>query len=252
MNQKRTRKTGRKKKIVSISSTACPGKFVYLYHPLFYTLFSIYACLCGLEAHTFLSCFLPLIVYVCVYVCLWWAGRKSTVKWSDSSNVGQDWDQRDWETDPSVLCKSVPQKTTGPFIKPPPAEQHARTHAHMHTHQCLNKYWHFWQTFHVKICNMAKLKTFLIFLKNLNRPAKQIYFILGGFISDFFVVVVFALKISFCHIHFATVPLSTGRIRLYHNHVCDSWISGYGAVAGEAQDWWWRHQWHLVPGLVKS
>lgn len=51
--------------------------------------------------------FLPLCM--CVYVCLWWAGRKLAVKWGDSSNVGQDWDQRDWETDPSALCKSALQ-----------------------------------------------------------------------------------------------------------------------------------------------
>lgn len=121
-------------------------------------------------SHCF-CCFLPLSVYVCVYVCLWWAGRKLAVKWGDSSNVGQDWDQRDWETDPSALCKSSPQKQLALSLSlhSPPAEQRAHAHAHRHTHaQFYSRVslstCHFLETFHVKICNTTKLKIFSKFL----------------------------------------------------------------------------------------
>lgn len=72
-----------------------------VYPTALHSLFPLYMSLWSTRSHCF-SCFLPVIWQVCVYVCLWWTGRKSPIKWGHSSNVGRDWDQ---ETNLSALCK---------------------------------------------------------------------------------------------------------------------------------------------------
>ena len=169
--------------------------FPYLYHlqcawvhlfvcmPHCFTLFSVFMRATVVYYLTLCLCRLPLSVYVCVYVCLWWAGRKSAVKWGDSSNVGQDWDQRDWETNPSALCKSVPHKkqlALSLSLHSPPAEQHTHTHTlrrtPLHTRLSLSTFL-FWQIFNVKVCNMPKLKTFAKFwgVFTWTNEAEQLY-----------------------------------------------------------------------------
>lgn len=119
----------------------------YLCAPLFYTFSSLYVHLCGLLPHTVFAALSPLIVYVCVFAGLWWAGRKSAVKWGVSSNVGQDWDRRDWETDPSALCKSSLQKQLALSLshRHLQRETHTDKHtlAHTNTPQYLIKYMSF-------------------------------------------------------------------------------------------------------------
>ena len=180
--------------------------FPYLYHlqcawvhlfvcmPHCFTLFSVFMRATVVYYLTLCLCRLPLSVYVCVYVCLWWAGRKSAVKWGDSSNVGQDWDQRDWETNPSALCKSVPHKkqlALSLSLHSPPAEQHTHTHTHTQTHTAphpsLIKYISFLADLQCESMQHAQIKNFCQILGcfHMDQRSRATLFC-GCFISGYF------------------------------------------------------------------